>query len=120
MDEREKRVFSALLRPQICLPFCFAALLLVAFLWYPPFWQAGYAPIDPAPFFTEAVQGVDVNHATEQELAVLPGIGPSKARAIIEYRQEHGPFTTASELLEVSGIGPKTLEDIMEFIVIVP
>ena len=40
----------------------------------------------------------------------LKGIGASKARAIVAYREEHGPFSSLDELLEVKGIGVSTLE----------
>lgn len=59
---------------------------------------------------------VNVNTATLEELDALPGIGPSKAKAIIEYREEHGPFTDVKQLGEVSGIGEKTLEKLLPYI----
>ena len=52
---------------------------------------------------------VYVNTATEEELCSLPGVGPSLAKRIIEYRQSHGTFHTAEDLLEVSGIGKAKL-----------
>ena len=52
---------------------------------------------------------VNVNTATASELQGLPGIGPSKAGAIIAYRSAHGPFKRVDDLVEVKGIGPKTL-----------
>jgi competence protein ComEA len=57
---------------------------------------------------------VNINTATQEELETLPGIGPTKARAIIEYRREKGPFQTPDELQEVSGIGPKTWEGLKD------
>ncbi len=53
---------------------------------------------------------VDVNTATQSELESLPGIGPTKARAILEYRQQHGPFQRVDDLAKVKGIGPATVE----------
>lgn len=54
---------------------------------------------------------VNVNTATAEELAAgLVGVGPAKAQAIVEYREQHGPFSTPEDLLEVKGIGPKLLE----------
>ncbi|SDW99081.1 competence protein ComEA [Marininema mesophilum] len=53
---------------------------------------------------------IDLNTATVQDLDSLNGIGPSKAEAIIRYREENGPFTSVDQLTEVSGIGEKTLE----------
>lgn len=52
-----------------------------------------------------------VNYATQEEIEMLPGIGPSKAAAILKYREEHGHFQTIDDLLEISGIGEKTLEN---------
>ncbi len=61
---------------------------------------------------------VRINKATIAELETLPGIGPAKANAIISYREEHGPFKTVEDLLNISGIGPKSLEKLREFIII--
>lgn len=61
---------------------------------------------------------IRVNSATEEELTKLQGIGPSKAQAIINYRDEHGPFQQAEDLLEVNGIGEKTFENIRDHIIV--
>lgn len=53
---------------------------------------------------------LDLNSATAAELETLPGIGPALAGRIVAYREEHGPFTSVEDLLQVSGIGPATLE----------
>ena len=52
---------------------------------------------------------VDINTASAEELAGLPGIGDSKAKAIVEYRAAD-PFHTVDDLKKVKGIGDKTLE----------
>lgn len=75
------------------------------------------APASPAPNTANATtadtkdsQGrINLNRAGQQELETLPGIGPVRAQAIIEYRQTH-PFTHVDELIDVNGIGPVTLE----------
>lgn len=59
---------------------------------------------------------VNINTATVDQLSTLPGIGPSKAKAIVEYRQKHGSFEQVEDLLNVTGIGEKTLEQIREWI----
>ncbi|MEW9031185.1 MAG: helix-hairpin-helix domain-containing protein [Planifilum fimeticola] len=53
---------------------------------------------------------ININTASAAELETLDGIGPSKAEAILRYREEHGPFTDVRDLLKVPGIGEKTLE----------
>ena len=53
---------------------------------------------------------VNINSAAETELVALPGIGPSKAKAIAEYRQKQGGFKSIEDLQQVKGIGPATLE----------
>lgn len=60
---------------------------------------------------------VDLNRADEDALTTLPGIGASKAQAIIAYREENGPYQTIEDLKNVSGIGDKTFEKLKEFIV---
>lgn len=59
---------------------------------------------------------VNINTADESELTTLPGIGPSKAASIVQYRTDHGPFQTTESLMEVSGIGQKTFEKLEPFI----
>lgn len=53
---------------------------------------------------------VNVNTAPLEELETLTGIGPALAQSIIDYRTEHGPFTSEEELLNVKGIGEAKLE----------
>lgn len=53
---------------------------------------------------------ININKAGESELENLPGIGPAKAKAIIQYREENGPFKAAEDLKKISGIGDKTYE----------
>lgn len=52
---------------------------------------------------------IDLNTATLEELDALPGIGPSTAQAILDQRQQHGPFRSVEDLLEVRGIGDAKL-----------
>lgn len=59
-----------------------------------------------------ALAQININTATPEELDRLKGIGPTKARAIVDYRQRHGPFKSVDELGNVPGIGPATLDDI--------
>lgn len=55
---------------------------------------------------------LDLNAATQAQLEELPGVGPSTARAIIEYRKRNGRFRAVEELLEVRGIGPAKFSEI--------
>lgn len=61
---------------------------------------------------------VNINTADLTELQELPGVGPSKAQAIIAYREENGLFKSIEGLLEVSGFGEKTFEKLKDSIVI--
>lgn len=55
---------------------------------------------------------IDLNTAGPTELEALPGVGPAIAQRIVEHREKNGPFASVDALLEVSGIGPATLEEI--------
>ncbi|NLW78410.1 MAG: ComEA family DNA-binding protein [Ruminococcaceae bacterium] len=57
---------------------------------------------------------VNVNTAPAEELAVLPGIGETRAHAIVAWREENGCFSGPEDLMQVHGIGPKILENIMD------
>ncbi len=59
---------------------------------------------------------VNINTATSAELQTIPGIGPSKAERIIEYRDTNGRFKSIDEIQNISGIGSKTFESIKEYI----
>ena len=66
----------------------------------------------------EAGSVVNVNTATPEQLETLPGIGEVLAAAIVQYREEHGPFTSVDQLMDVSGIGEVTLEEIRELVAV--
>ncbi len=61
---------------------------------------------------------VSINRADITELQELPGIGPSKAEAIIQYREENGRFTTIEDLQNISGIGEKTFDKLKDLITV--
>lgn len=66
-----------------------------------------------------AVERVNINEADADTLAdVLQGVGASRAQAIIEYREQNGPFDSLEELTEVKGIGAATLDINRERIVL--
>jgi competence protein ComEA len=55
---------------------------------------------------------IDLNRASADELDQLPGIGPATAQAIVAHRDQHGPFGSVDDLLDVRGIGPAKLDAI--------
>lgn len=66
----------------------------------------------PQEAFMPDVLPLDINTATAEELAELPGIGAVLAGRIVDYRTEHGPFETEEALTAVSGIGEKKLAEL--------
>jgi comEA protein len=63
-------------------------------------------------------QRIDINRAEAWLLEALPGIGPSKAQAIIDYRQQNGGFGHIAEITEVPGIGQSIYDDIKDKITV--
>lgn len=59
---------------------------------------------------------VNINTASLEELDALPGIGPTTAQKILDYREENGPFSSIEDILNVSGIGPATFDEIKDLI----
>jgi competence protein ComEA len=63
---------------------------------------------------------VNVNTATVNDLDALPGIGPTTAQTIVDYRLRHGPFQIIQDLQNVPGIGPATYDRIKDYITVEP
>ncbi len=61
---------------------------------------------------------IDLNRAEWYELIILPGIGETKARAIVGYRKEAGNFKTIEQLCKVKGIGTKTVKRLKDLVYI--
>ena len=88
---------------------------------------AGYVPEDeqgfvvisegtPSPLAGEEL--IDINTASLEELDTLPGIGPTTAQKIIDYREENGRFEAIEDIVNVSGIGAATYEEIKDLITV--
>ena len=72
--------------------------------------------LDGIPATGEADGKININEADEKKLTELPGIGPAMAKTIIEYRDEHGAFSSEEELQEVKGIGPAKYDKVKDSI----
>jgi len=80
----------------------------------PPIFATPINQLNPDP-----VNGkIDLNQATLSQLETLPGIGETKANAIIDFRQKYGSFETISELSYVPGIGNTLLISIQDLVII--
>ncbi len=73
----------------------------------------GYSPAEAAEQYDYPL---DLNQAGQEELESLPGIGPSKAADILNYREQSGPFASVDDLANVPGIGEATVESLREYL----
>jgi competence protein ComEA len=83
----------------------------------------GAAPVlgTPVPeVVTSTTELININTASLAELDTLPGVGPTTAQKIIDYRQQNGPFINKEDLINVSGIGPGTYERLKDLITVGP
>jgi competence protein ComEA len=80
------------------------AALLVIFAFIGPIWG-------------QETERININKASAQELAKLQKVGPKDAVRIVEHRQKYGAFKLTEELMEVSGIGPRTYDRIKDQII---
>jgi len=77
----------------------------------PPMPTAPAVPTTPADAVTPAMGAkVNINSADEAGLMSVKGIGKSKAKAIMEYRQKNGPFKSVDDLTKIKGIKEKSLQ----------
>jgi len=78
--------------------------------------NSGKIPKDKLSKKNTSIDPIDINKATLDELCTLKGIGPGKAQKIIDLRTELGRFSNVDQLLEVKGIGEKTLSKLREYV----
>jgi competence ComEA-like helix-hairpin-helix protein len=63
---------------------------------------------------------IDLNHADSEALEMLPSIGPKIAERIVEDRELNGPYESIEDLDRVSGIGPKTIDRVQDWVMVSP
>jgi len=73
-------------------------------------------PVDPPADPSTSGGKLNINIAGPAELETLPGIGPTIAQRIYDYRQAHGPFAKIEDLMDVSGIGQATFDKVRDLI----
>jgi len=122
-------LMSALLK-SLCLALLLAPMTTMAAPEMPVMPAAPAAPTVPStptmpsmpsvPAMPAAISAIDINSADAAQLESLPGIGPAKSKAIIDYRTKNGPFQNAADLEKVPGIGPKTMEQLAPLIMVKP
>ena len=119
-DTRESR-WNFQPRDQIALAviYCFLLVLLGGYWWWSGVGSGAVIEIDRAQPIQFVFQA-DINHASWEELTLLPEIGEQLAKRIVEYREEHGPFGDLNELRQVRGLGPRTLERIRPYLLPLP
>lgn len=73
--------------------------------------------VGEGPAATGAAPGrIDLNSATAEQLATLPRIGPAMAARIVEWREKNGGFSSADDLLDVPGLGDKTVAQLRDLV----
>ena len=80
---------------------------------YPSFANDGTQPLVRSEVFPHGP--IDPNTASVRELMQIPGIGEKTAEAIVEEREQNGPFLFPEDLMAVKGIGPKKLESFLPY-----
>lgn len=61
---------------------------------------------------------VNINSASADEMASVPGLGEKKSQAIVKFREKHGPFARLEDLKKVDGIGDKLFEKIRQYVTV--
>ena len=113
--EPDERIFR---RPLLWVGMLCIAVLVVLLFMFPVRGDWPYQPVTGS--FSQLTQDgrVNLNAADLAALCSLPGIGRTKAQAILDWRTANGPFVYVEQLLEVEGVGEKTLDALREHICI--
>jgi competence protein ComEA len=77
-------------------------------------------PATPPKTVSQSQSPVNLNTATKADLEKLPGIGPSMAQRILDYRQKNGSFKKVEELMNIQGIGEKSFLKLKALVVVTP
>ncbi len=79
-------------------------------------------PLETAPpvYAAPVRELIDLNTAGAEQLMTLPGIGQSRAAAIVSHRERYGPFQSVEELAAVEGIGPGILAQVRQYVTVTP
>lgn len=106
---------------------CAAVVLLLLLLPFRPYVGKGDLPARLPPLVTTPAHSrppaddpLDLNTASEEALQTLPGIGPTRAKSIVDYRLHNGPFQSVEELAAVDGIGQGILDPIRHLLCVTP
>jgi comEA protein len=73
---------------------------------------------DPAEANSTVIKRITLNTANQAELESIPGVGPVTARRIIDFREKNGRFQSIEELMEIKGIGQKTIQKIERYFIL--
>jgi competence protein ComEA len=79
---------------------------------------AAFRVLTGAATATPSTELININTASATELEALPGIGPTLAQRIVDYRTQHGPFQTIEDIMNVAGIGPAVFDQIQGLITV--
>ncbi len=102
-------------QPYIALLLLMVLVSMIGYFMYQSWMNGGLVDLDEAPS-ANAEYRVDLNSAAWPELIVLPGVGESLARTIVDYRERLGPFDSVDAILDVPGIGPSKFEQLKPYL----
>ncbi len=108
LGRADRRTLAAAIAAGAAMVLCFALRSTAM----GPFQQIAHER--PAAAYAQGGERVDINTAGLEELMSLPGIGRARAQAILDDREENGPYLRPEDLIRVKGIGEGILEDILD------